>query len=41
MWARYVPHRLVEEYIAQGWRLSRPLHQPHATYAALMVRDDE
>ncbi len=40
MWARYVPHHLVEEYLGQGWRLSRrQLTGSHALYSVLMVRE--
>ena len=40
MWARYVPHRLVEDYIGQGWRLSiRPLPPHHGAYSVLMVQE--
>lgn len=33
---RFVPHDLVEEYLAQGWALAGPLRGHHGVYCVLM-----
>ncbi len=38
MIARYVPLHLVEQYLAQGWRMARrPFERAHRLFSVLMV----
>ena len=41
-WLRYVPHRLVDSYLAKGWAVADDMASTHhGTHAVLMVWQGE